>query len=977
MSEDLWELLDAEGLELERRHPLAHLALEVWTQPEDRVLREWAREVLPNLLAWFGLRPAKGLSSKAALELIGNGRAPELREQALNKLVRMGDQSLAVHTLNAASAGWTCVKLAGLDEQAQRLYLAGVTLHDLNKMDPDLPSKRLDGPEGEHYRCSLHHWGEVLGVWRFVGEEYLDDVAFLAQNAEDVRGENRTLSNYTPFQIPPDLLENLAEFVRLADLAASVAQRPQDLPHNEKVNNLVRRLLKGQYMLRYHRTSEHRGLLTQVIHNGVIAAARQAGWIPWLFFPDGVTYLVPKEAPELDATGMPQWVRREVLRSVKPGVGELIFRDGKGIRFKPDLVEVADVNIAGATLIRRVFTIIHEGKSPKAAERRAKILTKFPELQGLDWEIPNTLQVDRLAEGLSGLAKLLEAYYAKPVDRIARILLEGLSAQELYEEWKQIPPDGGVPFNWYYVAGQYLKHRPGLDEADLESVMQNAFDHALRAWGAPQTPPPFAFLEDYVAQVLDLGMPGAPWEFEHAWHRYVRNKAPRRRTPICAVCHSPFNVQEEFSKYSNKRETSLKKGSERGICAACRVERLLRRFTMGSKLGDDGVKLGDDGVYLHLYPSYFFTPETALVMNHAYRNFALTTFPELDKQLSPYRYHPRAVTTADVFMIEARSENPRLDKVTYPPGQMQGYYLLRVPPMVKKPTETEIWAMPLLLGVLAPAVLGVKVVVSTSGIPLFETAAAFPESVVIDGGHAFWQQGMQSNRFRLDELSTVIPAVFTLYGLTYQAYRDSKGAPSWNQLNSVARYLATTPLYVFHYQDRIQRQRGLEDLSPGLAEQMLLYYWSWQRYIGGDDPMGMIQELVDRYARFYRGKGRAAYARLRPLDAAARVVINSAAETDKETLQLMIEGDLHRLLESVLDRQAEGFIPEEGRRIEARKSLVEEFARYFLDEVFYSYCKGDRARLRQHLNLIRHAAEAYYLKTYVKPREEALERSDA
>lgn len=974
MSEDLWELLDAEGPELERRHPLAHLALEVWTQPEDRVLQEWAREVLPNLLERFSLRPAKGLSRKAALELVGDGRAPELREQALNKLVRMGDQSLATHTLNAVAAGWTWVKLAGLDEQAQRLYLASVALHDLNKMDPALSGKRLDGPEGEHYRSSLHHWGEVLGVWRFVGEEYLDDVAFLAQNAEDVRGENRTLSNYLRLRLPPDRLEDLAEFVRVADLVASVAQRPQDLPRNEKINNLLRRLLRGRYVLRYHRTIEHRGLLTQVIHNGVIEAAQQAGWIPYLFFPDGVTYLVPEGAPELNVEGLSDWVRQEVLRSVKPGISKLIFRDGKGIRFKPDLVEVADVGVAGDTLIRRVFTIIHKGK-PKASERRAKILAKFPKLQRLDWDIPNTLQVDRLAEGLSGLTKLLEAYYAKPVGEVAHALLEGLGVRELYEEWKQIPPDGGVPFNWYYVAGQYLKHRPDLDEADLENVIQNAFDHAVKAWGTPQTPLPFAFLEDYVAQVLDLGTPKVPWGFKQAWHRYVRNKAPRRRTPVCAVCHNPFDVQEEFSNYSNKRETSLKKESKRGTCAVCRVERLLRQYTMGGGLGDDGV-------YLHLYPSYFFTPETALVMDHAYRNFAQTTFPELDKQLAPYRYHPRAVATADVFMIEVSSRNPRLGKVVYPPGQMQGYYLLRVPPVVRKPkekepTETEIWAMPLLLGVLAPVVLGVKVVVSSSGIPLFETGAAFPESVVIDGGPAFWQQSMRTNRFRLDELTTVIPAVFTLYGLTYQAYRDSKGTPSWNQLNTVARHLATTPLYVFHYQDRIQRQRGMEDLSPELAEQMLLYYWSWQRYIGGDDPMGMIQELVDRYARFYRGKGRATYARLRPLDSAARVVINSAPETDKETLQLMIEGDLHRLLESVLDRQAEGFIPDEGRRLEARKALVEEFARYFLDEVFYGYCKGDRARLRQHLNLIRHAAEAYYLKVYGKPREEALEGGDA
>ena len=100
-------------------------------------------------------------------------------------------------------------------------------------------------------------------------------------------------------QTDPATLEDLAEFVRLADLIASVAQHPDDLSQMtgaNKVLHLLQRVLRNKYHLRHHRTTENRGLLTQVIHNVVHEKAEACSWVPFLFFPDGITYLAPKDA---------------------------------------------------------------------------------------------------------------------------------------------------------------------------------------------------------------------------------------------------------------------------------------------------------------------------------------------------------------------------------------------------------------------------------------------------------------------------------------------------------------------------------------------------------------------------------------------------------------------------------------------------------------------------------------------------------
>lgn len=958
--------------------PLVRLAIDTLTDGEDKILKDWIEKVFPNILDYFSLTPAKGMSLAAAQELAANVPADK-KEGIITKLVKHEDQSLAVHLLNAALGGWTLVKLADFDELDQRLYLAGVTLHDLNKIVlKQLGSVRMDGAEWKKYQQGFNTWGEALGLWDFIPKEYWQDVAFLAHNAEDARGQNLTLSNFPNLRHSPGHLMDLVNPVAFADLTASIAHHPEDLETSQRVKAIVRRTLRGEYILRHHKTVENRGLLTQAIHNAVLEQAKAVGWIPFLFFPDGVTYFALKDGTDPDLSELPEKVRSQLLITASKGLGNLISRQTKGIiSCSPDMLEVASVDIAAEALIRQTFTILNEKRTPAGGARRDKILKEFPELSDLDWDYPaNSIQLDRLAEGLRGLVETFKDYYGISYEDATQVLLKALEINDYYPILQRIPAHGGVPHGWYFLAGNYLKQHPGLNEMELEGIMVKALHTALETLGKPNRPPSFTFLDRYIGQVLNLGNINAIHDFAGELHRYHRNKAKGRRKTeaICATCNSAFDVREEFSSYSNKSITSPKKESRRGICTICQAEQLLRRYSMGRGLSAD-----DEVVYLHLYPDYFFTPETARIMSRAYERFAQSVFSDLDKNLSKHDYNPKYIPRTDIFRIGIDPNDNlkrRVDRVEYPKGQMHGYYLLGVPYLGRKPTDTEAWHMPALLTLVAPLALGVKVVASRAAIPPYDSGADFKETVVLDGVHTYWLHGVQKIHFRLDELQTAIPAAFAFYALTAQAYRDSKGFVVWNALNTVAQSLDTSPLYVFHYMERIIENRKSEkrkgktgDPTMGVALDLLMYYQLLANYYRGDNLMEtMIAPLVDKYACFYRAKGFAAYARLRPLNEAAKRLLESSPSTSQEDLQLMLEGYLLSLVDGVLDNKVEGWIPKGSAKDKVQ--LVSEFVRFFLNEIFYGYCRGERASLRQYINLIRHAAEAYYIKTYSKKSEE-------
>lgn len=151
--------------------PLINLALESLNKPEDDILRDWLKIVYPKILDYFSLKQAKGVSKNIAENLAREVKSDK-QEKVINTLVNLKDQSLAIHLLNAALGGWTLVKLAHLDNEEKQIYLAGVTLHDLNKIVLDkLGDFRMDGDNWNTYKQELNQWGERLDLWEFISQK--------------------------------------------------------------------------------------------------------------------------------------------------------------------------------------------------------------------------------------------------------------------------------------------------------------------------------------------------------------------------------------------------------------------------------------------------------------------------------------------------------------------------------------------------------------------------------------------------------------------------------------------------------------------------------------------------------------------------------------------------------------------------------------------------------------------------------------
>lgn len=974
--------------------PLAHLIAE---SANSSALREWAEKVFSRLQTHLSLRHAKGLAAEELErdDFLNPKMPAEKRQKAITALADMDTQSLAVHTLNAVMAAWTVVRLAHLNDLEQRLILAGLTLHDLNKMGENAAERqaRLEGEHAATYRATFEKWADRLNLWDFIGPEYWQDIAFLAANAEDVRGENRLLLNYPDLQTDPSLLENLAPFVRLGDLVASIARHPEDLEAEAKLHDVratLGLLLRHRYRLRHHRLTENRGLLTQVIHNAVMRRTEAVGWLPWLLFADGVTYLVPKDAPEPDLDGLANDVRESLTRRLGDNLGKLVGRGGKGIDYQPEFAELLGPTEAGHRMIDRTLAIIAGKKTPVTEDRKAKTVRRAGNDTPLDLNYAGSLNADRLAEGMFGLSKLLTDYYGGDRQDHGEKLLLALGLGDLQPAYRAIELTGGVGYPWYYVAGHYFTRHKGLEENDLEERMKAAWDTVIAELGEPQRELPFAFLERYLSQTLSTGKEQTSWDFAGELKRYEGSNARGGQRP-CLICNSPFTTRPDYSTYSNRMPVSARTDARRGICEVCQAEELLRQFVLGQTMREEG-----GAKFLHLYPTYFFTTVTARAMKNAYQSLRGVMYGELARVYTAVQVQGRegwqdvkaeiravnqllsAFAAADIFQLTRKDDDGvRVIRAEYSDTDLHAYYLLGLPFPTKDPSDTENWVMPALLGLLVPILFGAKAVVSSSARPPFNTGANFPDKatqVILDGPHPYWVHAFGKTRFYLTDLGSSLRAVFTVYGLTNDAYRDSRNFAIWNQLGHVAREVESDPLNIFGMADRLtaQQKASTDGMTRWMAERLTNDYHNYvfyQQHIarqGENKTMDMIEALVDGYATFYRAGARSAYARLRPLSLAAEVVLDAPTELSHADLILQIEGRIHAFLDGVRDHTTQGYIPKGFYSDSEREVPIESFATLFVTEVFENYCKGDRALLRKRLNALKNGAEAVYIKKYAR-----------
>ncbi|MBD1212918.1 MAG: type I-D CRISPR-associated protein Cas10d/Csc3 [Dolichospermum circinale Clear-D4] len=805
--------------------------------PNDQVMADFAEYVLPNLL-----KIAIGVTAKGGkfFDEIDEKRATEGKTKVRRD--NAADQSLNTHLLNGLfPANLIEQRLEKLDttikrvvkDKERRLVIAGFILHDFEKF-PDAPEECRKLPLDEH-RKIIDQKVKQLGIDKFINpenpedyQEYIDDLLCMAYNAQRRWDTNW---NFSEFGLNPVLkdrtIRSLSDLTCLADSLASIIKHPQDA-ENTRINEIIHSLSDGKLKFTYHRISENRGVLTNVVNNAVIEAhtnlntAENRYYEPLLYLPTGVIYLALRDAPPISPETLPNLVVNKI-KSLCSGQLQLrqtgFGRDGKGMKYaeyynlffdSPGLMQVA----LDATL-----RILNTGKI-SVGKSRSENLVKFQKQNVLsidyDFNFDDDIRIDQIAEFGDLITRKIWEETVEKIEtarkkdkklpkvpdfdlthKVAELwnLTEYLPQvreiqriNESLKEQKLKGNTGGVPYEWYYLAAKYLEKHPGIEDVreNCQQVIYYLTDLISPILAQYQLPDGWDDLRLWVSRVIMLPNTNQSTSvtteidnFINELSNYNAAKKPGRgKQLICSISHSAYTVTEQMESavlftpqvYTNKQMLGGS-NAKRNISSIAGVEMMLRQILMNQTQAVG--KRFEDGKYryLYFYPTYYFTPETNKFLQKAYMNIAQTRFDTsirnhfISKDLQ-VDLGKENYQSVDSFLIDENldSEKDRTFKLSYPEDQPLTFYFMALPPG-RDSTDTESWVMPSWLAFAFPMILDVKTVVSESPIPPFNDGAEFEETVFLDSAPHAFRTLVKRDRFRLD----YILEGWEEYGIQYPA----------------------------------------------------------------------------------------------------------------------------------------------------------------------------------------------------------------
>ncbi len=522
------------------------------------------------------------------------------------------------------------------------------------------------------------------------------------------------------------------------------------------------------------------------------------------------------------------------------------------------------------------------------------------------------------------------------------------------------------------------------------------------------------YLETTVELPLAVRAGGNLPDFYGEMEGYVNAKGRAKgRKLICTLCNSEYPTEPHsdnavlFQPWVYKNKLPLYAGANAGgVCAICALELMLRQLLQKGQLRLTGSKFeAMKTKYVAVYPNYFFTAETGAMAQGILDQLWDINFFTLRRQLTGKDLDVQDVLASEIFdaptqpqqsarvYTEDDEEEEREEgeddevatvqqkgptersyiKYEYPEGSYpgMGFFGMRAG---KDDNDTASWAMPALLALALPLATGAKVVISEMLLPLFSSGHDFLETVVFDAPHPYLGRlldgvGTLKNRVRVNQVLEKLSLLIQVYQVNLETYAKG-GKPEWRHLSGIVRDLETDPLYVFSY---LRKQQRGESLYSGSVEEYLgLYKRVCKELLGQrickemldmdlEVNLGNIQQCVDRYVVFYRG-GYESHSILKPVDIVAKAIINSPLEIDEEDLLWQIQGEIKNWLDRVRSRQATGRAMFWGKDIDTKEDpAVREFIAYFYNQVFKTYCQGERGVLRSRLNRFKDGCEAYYV----------------
>lgn len=1026
-------------------------------------LRDFAETLAPRILLAYSGVPALGGSANVP----PGERDPSLPPEAVEYdqetrerfSARLHDQSLSAHLFNGIFSGARAAQLLpedrALRDEEWRVWILGFVVHDYTKIH----GVNIRAEHIALIRPIIEKLGNELDFSAFfpAWRDYLDDIVFLAQNTQTVAGANLNESLYPSLRLRPRRRDTLRMLSSFADVLVHIT-RPSDVAERDSRGRNTAQNLRTKLgllfdmgeapRLAYHQLTEVRGLLSNLLNNALMRALEGQGYQPYLFFPDGVVYLVPPgHTATLDPAPLIDQLWAELgatLAGTSAPTDEDGAEDEQGEEESTEKETEGGMQISRTKDYMKVPPVLYELLSPqgliqagraaamrvRAALAAERLGAEIADEQGLDSArlslkdkkalfaqlggdymaaqgLPADPRVDQLAEFLGFLwRRVLREWFPKS-DWPTKLLLDTLGLAEEISTARAEAGRSGTPTGWFYVAALFLK-RNALSPEQLEQKMQEIGTQVLNyldiyQLSRPQKSRFEGAFRDYAQRCITIdGQPLLPADqqmgrFAQELQQYTERKASNK--VVCAMCSSPYEARQQDKsevlfkpqQYSNK--TRLDTSTVvRGICPICALEMMLRQVQQRMRAG---TAQDEKPVTVTIYPTYFFTTETAYVIRSfiaRLRDLSMTGL--IFQQLGRTGFTMDGLASYEDFVADDLENDTKhaytLQKPSFSERDPASLFFFSMRPAMSKPTDTDAWIVPCFYALALPLLLDVKVVISASFLPLYGSGADFRGTAVMDAPHGFTRYVLPQQELRVNELPKTLMRLLRLYELHLDVFAEPKDM-HWGMLNTLAKDVATDPLYVFSYYERKQRKpkdeqakpRSKAKAAPAESSGDSIPPFTIRRYLAiydtlkskENDPMSFIRKVVDGYAAFYRAENlKAAYAVLRPLATAIDVVVDSDPKTSEDDLLLLVAGALNDDQERVRGGQADGFDPiatdkAKGtypERLALSRQAIEQFAQIFLAEVFTGYCNGDRGILRERANRIRSASRFYYLSRYAR-----------
>jgi len=999
-------------------------------EPGDTVTRAFIESMLSPMMEVYAEKSAKGGD---------HSRNIRLDESTKRKFESKGDQSMVSHLLNGILP---TMSLLNWLEQAQlgptsftdverRIYILSYLMHDVDKIIESHGIATITREEIEQAKDTVAEELRKCNVEQFFPDfaAYLEDITYLVVNTQQKYGTH--LHTYLwQLQIKERRLLLLRRLCTYSDKIAYLVTSPSAIlleTETETLREILKELSGDELVFTYHQLREVRGLLTNVINNGLVnlfLSEREGEIWPYLFFSNGVIYIKRKTCQISIST---EQIVETVQGHLKHLCSGTIKNHAPGFKFSiqgiakhPDyyfeflsLEEYCD-------LLAR-FTI--EGTRNDVASGP---LEKLRGMQAKG-EIPADLFLDFPPEDderrIGKLSRFFSVVFVSVLgmlekqgalhQKVEQAVIEHLELASYWEQSRAIPNKGGVEYRWFWLGSCYLRDHRGIrsyeGERNLYAMFRSALQLVLDMAGEElrkQLPQKYLnHLTDYLQSMVELPLavraqgqlPNVHGELE----RYVGAKGKGRKSSlICTLCNSAYPTEEQadstvlFQPWVYKNKLSLYAGKNAGgVCTICALELMLRQITLKGHLRLTGGKFEAlKTKYLAVYPNFFFTAETGALIQGILDQLQDINFFTIRRELDRRDVTVNTLLHLEVFAAPARSDKTQVgyvyqdddDKMVESEDNMmqeargeeeeeqtpeegnsiaeRSYLKFRpdaYPGMCffgmkagKETDDTSTWAMPAFLALALPLITNTKVVVSEMPLPLFSSGHEFRETVVFDAPHPYLGRLLKAEQMRVNQLLRKLKVLTSLYTVNLDTYAK-KGKPEWKHLSEIARDLETDPLFLFSY---LRKQERGEAMYPGSVEHYMHVYTDIL-----EEDLSKISACVDAYTAFYRG-GYQSHSILKPVDIAAKAMINSPLDIESTDLLWQIQGEIASWLDRVRGRQAKGWAVFYGKDIETKQAeAVRQFVETFYRDVFLDYCQGERGLLRNRINRFKDGCEAYYV----------------